>query len=182
MEALMMPHRLLYRPKETPAGNEWPFRICGDFIEWFNLKHMDWIQPEGVPDDAGYIMMNWKLPDGKRRFLRLHNVVWETHNGPVPIGLEIDHMDMNKANNLITNLRLVTHAQNIRLAREQLGNWSAEALTKIKPHQLELLLALPPSWRCLRYLAVRWGMNKYTLGNLRAKAKKGANPRYLAGL
>ena len=178
----MMPHRLLYRPKETPAGNEWPFRICGDFIEWFNLKHMDWIQPEGVPDDAGYIMMNWKLPDGKRRFLRLHNVVWETHNGPVPIGLEIDHMDMNKANNLITNLRLVTHAQNIRLAREQLGNWAPR---KLQPHQVELLLAISSAYTqrgWLQALATRWGVSKYSLGNLRAKAKKESDSRYLAGL
>lgn len=176
-----MNKRLLYRPKET-EGNDWPFRICGDFIEWFNLKHMDWVTPKGVPDEAGYIMMNWKLPNGKRRFLRLHNIVWETHNGPVPIGLEIDHKDMDKTNNLITNLHLVTHAENLRLARERLGNWAPR---KLQPHQMELLLAISASYTqhgWLQALATRWEVSKYSLGNLRAKAKKEADQRYQAGL
>lgn len=171
-----------YRPRTPIPGSDWPFRICGDFIEWFNLKLNAWIRPEGVPDDHGYVMMNWKLPDGKRRFLRLHNIVWETHFGPVPIGLEIDHIDMNKQNNLITNLHLVTHAENLRLARAQLGNWAPR---KLQPHQVELLLAISsesPRWGWMGALASRWGVSKYSLGNLRAKAKKESDTRYEAGL
>ena len=58
------------------VGSEWPFRICGDGIEWFNLRSQAWVIPVGSVDENGYHMMNWKLPDGKRRFLRLHSVVW----------------------------------------------------------------------------------------------------------
>ena len=169
--------------KSLQGGNEWPFRVKGDFVEWFSLRELVWLTPEGVPDEHGYRMMNWKLPNGKRRFLRLHNVVWETHNGPVPEGLEIDHIDMDKSNNRITNLRLLSHGDNIRAAREKLGNWSK---SKLLPHQIELVLALsaalPKGQGPLLPLAKRWGVSKFYLGNLRAKAKKENDPRYLAGL
>lgn len=41
-----------------------------------------------------------------------HRVVWYIHNGDIPDGYEIDHLDRNKLNNEITNLRLVTRAGN----------------------------------------------------------------------
>jgi hypothetical protein len=163
------------------TGNEWPFRICGDGVEWFNLRGQAWVFPIGSPDPNGYHMMNWKLPNGKRRFLRLHSVVWETHFGPVPEGLEIDHIDGDKSNNAIGNLRLVTHAQNIQYGIDRLGHWLKDN-RKLEPHQLQLLLAIPLGWRCLIPLAERWGMSKYSLGNIRAEAKKNGDSRYLAGL
>ena len=167
-------------------GSEWPFRICGEGVEWFNLKLQTWVKPEGVPDENGYRMMNWKLPNGKRRFLRLHNVVWITHNGEVPEGYELDHIDGDKTNNSIANLRLVTHAQNIQYGMERLGNWMKETNQKLLPHQLELVLALsaqlPKGKGPLTPLAERWGVSKFYLANLRAKAKKESDSRYLAGL
>jgi len=41
-----------------------------------------------------------------------HRVVWFMHNGPIPDGFEIDHIDQDKLNNNITNLRLVTRSGN----------------------------------------------------------------------
>lgn len=35
-----------------------------------------------------------------------HRIVWELHNGPIPDGLTIDHIDGDKTNNSIENLRL----------------------------------------------------------------------------
>lgn len=37
----------------------------------------------------------------------VHRVIWEMHNGPIPEGMQIDHIDQNKFNNRIENLRLV---------------------------------------------------------------------------
>lgn len=43
---------------------------------------------------------------------RLHRVIWELHNGPIPAGMEVDHIDRDKENNRIGNLRLATKSQN----------------------------------------------------------------------
>lgn len=53
------------------------------------------------------------------RIYRLHRVVWELHNGPIPEGLMVDHIDGDKTNNRIHNLRLATHSQNMMNKRKQ---------------------------------------------------------------
>lgn len=45
---------------------------------------------------------------------RVHVQVWESHNGPVPKGMCIDHINGDIHDNRIENLRLATVAQNIR--------------------------------------------------------------------
>lgn len=41
-----------------------------------------------------------------------HRVIWEIHNGPIPAAMEIDHINKNKKDNRIINLRLASRAQN----------------------------------------------------------------------
>lgn len=43
----------------------------------------------------------------------VHRLVWETFNGEIPDGYEIDHIDGNKQNNALSNLRCVTHTENM---------------------------------------------------------------------
>lgn len=41
-----------------------------------------------------------------------HRFVWETNHGVIPIGMEIDHINGDRQDNRIENLRLVTRQQN----------------------------------------------------------------------
>lgn len=50
----------------------------------------------------------------------VHRIVYETYKGKIPEGMEVDHIDRNKQNNSIDNLRLVTHKENCE-NRENLG-------------------------------------------------------------
>lgn len=42
----------------------------------------------------------------------VHRLVFEAFVGPIADGFEIDHIDRNKKNNALSNLRMVTHQQN----------------------------------------------------------------------
>lgn len=47
---------------------------------------------------------------GKRHLA--HRIIWEMHHGKIPDGMQIDHVDHDKTNNKIENLRLVTSKEN----------------------------------------------------------------------
>lgn len=49
---------------------------------------------------------------GKRYTEYVHRIVWMLHHGVIPDGKVIDHIDRDKLNNHIENLRLVTRAVN----------------------------------------------------------------------
>lgn len=46
----------------------------------------------------------------------VHRMMWEAFNGPIKSKLEVNHKDLNRSNNQLTNLELVTHQQNIQHA------------------------------------------------------------------
>ena len=48
----------------------------------------------------------------KRKIYQAHRIVWELHNGPIPKGMRIDHINRDPQDNRIENLRLATAAQN----------------------------------------------------------------------
>ena len=50
----------------------------------------------------GYMYMNNNL---------VHRLIWELFYGPIPANVFIDHIDGNKVNNKISNLRLVNASQ-----------------------------------------------------------------------
>jgi hypothetical protein len=66
-------------------------------------------------DIAGY-----ELPSGYRtvwvnnKQYYEHRIVWIMHHGDIPIGLEIDHINLTRNDNRIENLRAVSRSENMR--------------------------------------------------------------------
>lgn len=46
----------------------------------------------------------------------VHRLVWETFNGNIPKGFEIDHINNIRSDNKLCNLQLITHVDNVRKA------------------------------------------------------------------
>ena len=53
-----------------------------------------------------------------------HRIVWEMHNGPIPLGYEIDHINHVRNDNRIENLRLVDSTANSRNQKLHITNTS----------------------------------------------------------
>lgn len=58
-----------------------------------------------------------------RKLLLYHRVVWAMSYGAWPDS-DIDHIDMNPANNRLANLRVATDSENMRNRRAQINNTS----------------------------------------------------------
>lgn len=50
----------------------------------------------------------------QRRGKRLHRVVWEHHNGPIPKGFHVHHIDGDVENNAIDNLELLPASAHLK--------------------------------------------------------------------
>ena len=70
-------------------------------------KHINKGDEVGCVNGDGYLVTNLK---GK--LFLVHVVIWEMFNGKIPKGMVIDHIDHNRVNNRLNNLRLVTQQTN----------------------------------------------------------------------
>lgn len=53
---------------------------------------------------------------------KLHRIIYQLINGPITKKEQVDHIDRNPLNNTISNLRLVTNAQNSRNTKRRPGS------------------------------------------------------------
>lgn len=60
---------------------------------------------------TGYYLANKPTYMGHRE--RLHVYVWRKHNGPIPAGYHVHHVDEDKSNNDIENLRCIPQKQHM---------------------------------------------------------------------
>lgn len=59
-----------------------------------------------------------------RKIFRVHRVIWQMFNGDIPEGFVIDHIDQNKSNNKLSNLRMTTIKGNSHNCKMQSNNKS----------------------------------------------------------
>jgi hypothetical protein len=78
--------------------------------------------------------------DGQKQYL--HRMVWVWHNGPIPEGLQVDHINGVKGDNRIENLQLLNNRQNV-----------AKGMAVWKPGGLPAGVRWKPN-RCKFYAAI----------------------------
>lgn len=59
----------------------------------------------GCKHHYGYRVLNFR-----KKMYQVHRIIWELHNGSVPDGLTIDHINRDKLDNRIENLRLADYS------------------------------------------------------------------------
>lgn len=84
-----------------------------------------------VGNDNGHGYLTTMI-NGKR--VMVHRIIWVMETGlEIPLSLEIDHIDGNRKNNQMSNLRMVTHSQNQRNQKLQCRNTSGKIGVRFYP-------------------------------------------------
>jgi hypothetical protein len=86
----------------------------------------------GRPNNTGYVA-RWL--DG--RMEQVHRIAWIEANGPIPSGLEIDHLCGNRACINVAHLRLVTHRQNLIASPNTLAGRNARKTHCLRGHPFD---------------------------------------------
>ena len=71
-----------------------------------------------------------------RKFIYVHRKVWEEHYGLIPSGMQVHHINGNKHDNRIENLKLMSNAENMRKPdRFGKGYTINKKANKVRPYQ-----------------------------------------------
>lgn len=71
---------------------------------------------------TGYAVNRTVREDGEKATIRMHRLVWELVNGPIPEGMDVDHINNDRLDNRIENLRLATRSQNLANSPDRYEN------------------------------------------------------------
>jgi hypothetical protein len=101
-------------------GTIWSTKVSPRYNKTGELRL---VKPRTHP--SGYLYIGLYIGQGKQKkrlWRRVHRVVYEAFVGNIPEGLEIDHIDGDKHNNDITNLRAINRSENMLAAFERRRN------------------------------------------------------------
>lgn len=131
----------------------------------------------------GYLRLTLQIPGTGLVQTMAHRVVWEAANGPIPDGLQINHKDLNKTNNRLDNLEVVTGAENIRhsYANGRTTPWREarkRGLYRGRPivteEQARAMVVARRGGALLREIATRFGVSLSHASRLTSEARHGA--------
>ncbi len=89
-----------------------------------------WIAHRGGPQSQNwYAAASKRNPETNSHSLYMHRLITDA-----PIGFDVDHIDGNSLNNCRSNLRILTHSQNLTNQRKQCGRHSRfKGVSHFKP-------------------------------------------------
>lgn len=67
-----------------------------------------------IGDIAGHLNNGYRRVEYAGEQYQAHRIVWEMVKGPIPEGLEVDHINHVRSDNRIENLRLIIQSDNMR--------------------------------------------------------------------
>ena len=89
-------------------------RVVERLSRWGKIVKVHYKGIELVKNKVGAGYLRFDLcKNGIYDYRYIHQLVWETFVGEIPEGMEIDHIDTDKTNNNLSNLRLVDRSGNM---------------------------------------------------------------------
>lgn len=82
-----------------------------------------------VLNSTGYYLVTRRIAGVQYR-TGAHRLVWYHHHGDIPRGMEVNHINGNRADNRPENLELTTHAENILHSTRTLKKGPIKRLTR----------------------------------------------------
>jgi len=101
----------------------------------------------------------------------VHRIVYEIFNGPIPDGMQVDHLDGNPSNNCKENLRLVpakVNQRNMRLSKANTSGLTGVARIVVKGRKREFVYWVA-HWKMLEGKAQHANYSVSKLGEDEAK-------------
>lgn len=95
-------------PREIMRPNGKRTFVKGSFVGWKDAK--------------GYVVFRVRLDPYKKVQFRVHRLVYASFVGDIPADMEIDHIDRDKQNNRLENLRIADHRENSNNRNTTLDN------------------------------------------------------------
>ena len=86
--------------------------VDGFLVAKFHTSRYSAGDKVGCIGTSGYVEVGY---NGK--LLKAHRIIWEVCNGPIPDGMNIDHINGIRSDNRIENLRVVLHSENMKNVR-----------------------------------------------------------------
>jgi hypothetical protein len=114
---------------------------------------------------ARYTQLKWKSKS-KKRTQYLHRAVYMAFVGKIPDGMEINHIDGNKANNRIENLEIVTKRENSHKARA-LGLMPRVTFKKLSENQVREIKQRLSRGEMARYIAPDYKVSEFTIADIK---------------
>jgi len=163
-------YKLLYRPGQSkPIPNFTDYSLTREGRVW-SSKSQRWLKTH--VHASGYELVALRHPVLGTQSKTVHRLVLETFVGPCPPGMEGRHLDGNKQNNGLENLRWGTHYENVldsivhgTFVKPLCGEKNGQS--KLSNAQAEEIRQLLTSGVAQKELAEQFGISQVTVSNIK---------------